>query len=463
METSSKENIYTRKELLKAEVFKETVLNNKYMYWKPTEAQARLMLQDEKEILWGGSAGPGKSVGLLMAATQYVEVPYYSALLLRKTFKQLKESKALMDLSKMWFAEAKNKELAHWSEKDFVWTFPSGAKIKFGYLDSENDKYNFQGAEYQFIGFDELTQFDEQSYLYLYSRLRKTKDNPVPLRIWSTSNPGGTGHEWVKRRFVPDDYKPKEHKHFHYKEHEEYDGSLHTTLFMPAFIDENPYLDKTEYLKNLGHLDAVTRQQLMDGDWTARHEGSMFKREWFRIIEHPPYLTNIVRYWDCAATEKKFGDGRDPDYTVGLLLGELNGEYYVLDLVRFRESPKVTEDKIRLTAEMDELRFRGRTVKIWMEEERGSSGKQTISHYQRNVLNGFLFRGHRSTGDKLERATKPSAAAQSGLIYVSEAPWNRAFFDELEVFPNGAHDDIVDAFSGAFNRAIKHEAWLISG
>ena len=461
-------NIYTSKELAKAEVYAETVINNKYMHWTPTPAQANLLLCDETEVLWGGSAGPGKSVGLLFAATQHVEISSYSALLLRKTFKQLTEAKALIDLSKIWFAKHRDSGGAHWNEKDKLWTFPSGAKIKFGYLDSVNDKYNFQGAEYQFIGFDELTQFDQDGYQYLYSRLRKTKDNPVPLRMWSTSNPGGYGHEWVKDRFVPDDYRPEDRKQYYYKEHEMYDGSFSKTVFIPAFIDDNPHLDKKEYMKSLAHLDTVTRHQLMNGDWTARHEGMMFRREWIlgtageRLVDAMPYDASLVRYWDCAATEKKFGDGKDPDYTASMLLGELDGEYFIGDVTRMRGTPKQVEDHIRKTALKDKMKYRGRLVRNWMEEERGQSGKAQISHYQRNVLNGYWFKGDRATGDKKERAATPSVACEAGVVYaVKDCENLGAFLNEAEIFPHGKHDDMVDGFSGAFNKVRKKEAFLI--
>ena len=468
---SSNEKLYTRKELAKIKLFTETIINNPYISYKPTPAQAKLLMSDEKEILYGGALGGGKTFALLMAALQYVMVPEYSALILRKTFKQLTENNALIDLSKKWLAEAKNKEFAHWNEKDKVWTFPNRAKLKFGYLDSNNDKYNFQGAEYHFIGFDELTQFDEGSYLYLYSRLRKNIENPVPLRIWSTSNPGGYGGLWVKNRFIPDEITATPNQEYYYKDMKLPNGDIFTTKFIPARIYENPYLgDIDKYVnENLQHLDPIMRQQYINGDWTIRQEGGMFKREWIiglqgeRILERPPTGLKLARYWDCAATEKKVGDGKDPDYTAGVLLGEKDGEYFVLDVVRMRGTPKDVEKTIKRTAMVDKMRFPNQNVHIWMEEERGQSGKAQISHYARNVLNGYWFRGDRSTGDKVERASIPSAACQAGNVYIVTGDWNNDFLDELEVFPFGGKDDQVDGFSGGFNKIRKKEAWIITG
>ena len=78
----------------------------------------------------------------------------------------------------------------------------SGRFGSMGYLDSHDDVYQYDSSEFQFIGFDELTSFSEWQYTYLFSRLRTTKDNPVPLRMRSASNPGNRGHDWVKERFL---------------------------------------------------------------------------------------------------------------------------------------------------------------------------------------------------------------------------------------------------------------------
>src|SRR5439155_6373928 len=88
-----------------------------------------------------------------------------------------------------------------------TWKFPSGAVLRFGYLDTALDIYQYQSAEFQFIGFDELSQFKENDYRYLFSRLRKAKGIDVPLRMRSGSNPGGVGHEWVKKRFIEEGRK----------------------------------------------------------------------------------------------------------------------------------------------------------------------------------------------------------------------------------------------------------------
>ncbi len=133
-----------------------------------------------------------------MAALQYVDVTGYSAILFRRTYKDLALPGALRDRAHQWLDITD----AHWSENAKTWTFPSGATLTFGYLASENDKYNFQGTEFHFLGFDEGTQFEETQDRYLFSRLRKLRGSKVPLRARVASNPGGRGHNWVRQGFL---------------------------------------------------------------------------------------------------------------------------------------------------------------------------------------------------------------------------------------------------------------------
>jgi predicted phage terminase large subunit-like protein len=356
-----------------------------------------------------------------MAALQYVDVPGYSAILFRRTFNDLALPKALMDRANEWLSGTE----AHWNGENHTWTFPSGAKLTFGYLENEKDKYRYQSAEFQYIGFDELTQFLESQYRYLFSRLRRLERSPIPLRMRAASNPGNVGHDWVKQRFITE-------------------GPTYGRIFIPARLEDNPSLDKRTYVESLSELDPITRRQYLDGDWTARHGGSMFQREWFKIVPEAPTDLKTVRFWDKASTEPK-PQNKEPDWTAGVLLGEKAGQYWVLDVKRIRKPPPVVEQLINQTAMLDT-----KVVPVYMEQEPGSSGVDIISHYARNVLAGFEFRGVKTTGPKTERAGPVSSAAEAGNIFIVNAPWNGVFLDEVEAFPDGLHDDQVDACSGAF-------------
>ncbi len=245
-----------------------------YATQSPTiRQQLFLDLKDKKEVFYGGAAGGGKSSALLIAALEYIHVPGYSALLLRKTYADLSKPGALMERARQWLNGK-----AHWSDKTKTWTFPSGATLTFGYLENENDKYQYQGAEFQFVGFDELSQFTETQYTYLFSRLRRLKDSDVPIRMRSGSNPGGIGSRWVNERFIPEGFMPEdavEEKVWTKIDVDEETGGNIERFFVPARLDDNPHLDQAEYELSLQELDPVTRAQLRRGDWHITMRGDI--------------------------------------------------------------------------------------------------------------------------------------------------------------------------------------------
>lgn len=168
----------------------------------------------------------------------------------------------------------------------------------------------------------------------------------------------------------------------------------------------------------------------------------MFQRQWFTIVGAAPANCRKVRFWDMAATEEKRKN--DPDWTVGALVGEKDGIYYLIDIQRTRATPKGVEDLIAQTAELD-----GKPIPVFLEQEPGASGKSVIDHYARRVLLGYTFRGRRSTGNKEARAEPVSSAAEADNVKLVKGAWNAEFLDEIGIFPAGAHDDQVDALSGA--------------
>jgi hypothetical protein len=219
---------------------------------RPHPKQAEFLSLDCLEALYGGAAGGGKSDALLMAALAYVHVPGYAALLLRRTFRDLNQPDAIMARSHEWLRRTD----AKWHDRDKRWTFPSGATLTFGYLDSEADMYQYQGAALQFIGWDELTQFPERPYRYLFSRLRRLDGTTVPLRVRAATNPGGIGHEWVRRLFI--------------------DPGDPSRPFVPASLDDNPSIDAVSYRESLARLDSVTRAQLEKGVWVRDAAGLVY-------------------------------------------------------------------------------------------------------------------------------------------------------------------------------------------
>lgn len=179
-------------------------------------------------------------------------------------------------------------------------------------------------------------------------------------------------------------------------------------------------------------------------------DGGTFKREWFEVVEAAPAISAArkVRRWDFGATDPKEKTSSDPDYTVGLLLGEVGGTYYVLDIVRGQESPAGVERMLKNTALQD-----GRTIKVRIPQDPGAAGKSNAAH-QIKLLAGWDVKAALESGSKEVRATPVEAQAEAGNIKLVNGPWVAAFLDEIAEFPNAKHDDQVDALSGAFAELV---------
>lgn len=406
----------------------------KYIPHPPHPPQsAFLIINHVREVMFGGAAGGGKSDAMLMAALQYVDIPGYSALLLRRTTSDHKLPGSIMDRAQMWLANTD----AKWRERDRMFVFPSGAKLVFGFLEHENDKYRYASAEFQFIGFDELTQFMMTQYTFMFSRLRRLKGARVPIRMRSATNPIGEGAEWVRDRWGINQKRRSP----------EQQGRI----FIPSKITDNPSLDREEYLQSLNELDPVTREQLLAGNWEIRPNGGKFRREYFRIIDLNPSFVEVVRYWDLASSDQELKGG-DPDWTVGVLMGrDLDNRVVILDVIRVRRSPGEVEKLIKYTAARD-----SRQVRIRMSQDPGQAGVSQIDYYSRFVLQSYNFDGVRESGDKLIRGDILAAKAYRGEVYLKRGHWNEEFLSEAEIWPLGSHDDQIDAAEGA-RRALFEE------
>lgn len=173
---------------------------------------------------------------------------------------------------------------------------------------------------------------------------------------------------------------------------------------------------------------------------------TMFDPAWFRYASNLPLHrpATLCRYWDKASTED------DGDWTVGVLMAEVDRQFYVCDVVRAQLSSYRREEMIRQTAEADRKRF-GPTVQTITEQEGGSGGKDSADATVRNLA-GFIVGSERVTGDKRTRARPYSAQVEGGNVYLLPGDWHRDYLNELRYFPFAKNDDQVDASSGAFNR-----------
>lgn len=176
-------------------------------------------------------------------------------------------------------------------------------------------------------------------------------------------------------------------------------------------------------------------------------ESSMFPETCWQYCAatEVPRLASIVRKWDLAAT---IDNGSDPDWTVGALIGrDFNGFTYVLDVVRFRKNPAGTDAMIRAVANRDSIE-----IPISFDVDPGSAGKRDASYIAREVVPGHTVHFEKPRGKAMARGF--AGQAQYGNVILVRASWNTEFVDEFRSFPNGKHDDIVDACSAGFANCV---------
>jgi len=258
------------------------------------------------EVLFGGAAGGGKSYAMMIDALGLnqkwgpaITHPRYRALILRPTFAELH---AFIDSSRALYKAVSPD--AEYYEGVSEWRFPSGAKIKFGYLQDDSDKYKYKSEEFQWIGFEELTQFPSSSgYLYLFSRLRGVPELSKFMR--ATTNPDGPGHDWVKRHFnIPDDGGATR---FSYTVGDE----TRWRRFIPARVQDNLSIDAS-YVNTLHMLSEQERRALLEGRWDIVDiKGAIFRPQFESAIQQNrigaiPIETRypVTTAWDLGA-----GDG----------------------------------------------------------------------------------------------------------------------------------------------------------
>lgn len=284
----------------------ESEKQKKEVVFAPNEGpQTEFLAASEREVLYGGAAGGGKSFGLLADPMRYFSNPNFNGLILRRTNDELRE---LIWKSQELYPKAF--QGAKWAEKKSQWTFPSGAKLWLTYLERDQDVLRYQGQAFSYVAFDELTQYPTSfAFNYMRSRLRTT-DPTLPIYIRATTNPGGSGHGWVKKMFI--DPAPANTKFVAkdldtgkdlvYPEGHEKEGEpLFYRRFIPASLKDNPYLmEGGQYEANLLSLPEMQRRQLLEGDWAVA-DGAAFSefRSNIHVIEPYDIPTEWTRFRSC--------------------------------------------------------------------------------------------------------------------------------------------------------------------
>ncbi len=435
---------------------------------RPQPAQEAFLSSPADIAIYGGAAGGGKTYALLMEPARHVHRPGFAPVIFRRTSPQVRNEGGLWDTSAAIYPQLGATPREHTLE----WVWPSGATVRFAHLQHDSTRFEYQGAQLPFVGFDELSHFSETVFWYLWSRMRsvsgvrpylRATTNPEPdswlrqfLAWWIDDATGlpipersgrlrwfirdGDDIAWADRR--EDLARPED---------------ANSVTFVAATIEDNPILldADPDYLKKLRALPRVEREQLLYGNWNVRPTaGAYFKRDFWEWADSFPGDCRALRFWDLAATEPKAG--RDPDWTAGAKVGIRDGRVF-LEVERFRASPHDVERRIRSIAETD-----GRALPIWLEQEPGSAGKALASHYKRNVLPGFTVRAKPTTGSKIADVGPLSSQAEAGNVVLVRGPWAEAFVREAEAFPEGAHDDQVDAAAKGYGVLATAKVWGVA-
>jgi hypothetical protein len=298
----------------------EKILNIKWSQYIPKVPTAKqlaaLMLQDTKELLYGGALGGGKSDFLAYEALRFCDMPDFTSIIFRKQLTDLKQPKSLIPRVAEWLEPFRASGQCRYIGQDHCWHFRTvypgtdipgpPAMLQWGYIGDAAIRERYQSAEYQLVAFDELGQWETPTdWLFMCSRIRATvcpihgKDddnNPIwnpkchicqckkriPLRRRAAMNPGPA---WVKRRWmiVPDPklYKTRQEALIAIQEGEKINwvGMHPYRRFIPAYLSDNPHLSEKDYREMLSEMTDDERSRLEDGNWEAR-KNARFKRKW---------------------------------------------------------------------------------------------------------------------------------------------------------------------------------------
>lgn len=432
--------------------------------------------------IYGGAAGGGKTYAILLDNLRNFNMKEGGAVCFRRTSKQVRSQGGLWDTSVTLY----NQLGAEPRESTLDWTFPNGWKLTFAHLEYEKNKFDWQGSQIPVIYFDELTHFTETQFTYMMTRNRSTCG--IRPYIRATCNPDSKS--WVKKWIqwyidedsgLPIPERAGVIRYFYIINDRMEWGSSERELmlrfpevaslsapksftFIPSKLDDNKILNEKDpsYRANLMAQNKVERERLMNGNWNIEASAGMFfKKSYFEEVEAIPQLVRVVRAWDRAATEWSEGDKGDPDATAGVKLGvDKNGIYYILDAEHERISAYKVEQLIRNTAIQD-----GQNCTVKAFQDPGSAGKGEAELFVRKMA-GFDVHIETISRDKVTSAKAVSAQAEAGNVKVLKTCRNKQeLYDELENFPEGSHDDLVDALSSAFNYLAleSHGQWSDDG
>lgn len=435
---------------------------------KPQEgAQEKFLKCDADVAFYGGAAGGGKSYAILLDPLYDIHNKDFGAVIFRRTTKQITSEGGLWDTAGGLYTDIG----ATSNNQNLYYKFTTGAKITFAHMEHEKNRLDWQGSQIPYIGFDELTHFTWKQFTYMVSRNRSTSGAKSRIRATLNPDPDHWVRDFIDWYIGDDGFAIAERsgvlRYFiidqdtivwgDSKEEilEKYPESLPKSFtFISSSIFDNKILLESDpsYLASLQALPRVERAQLLDGNWNIRASaGSYFKRSDVEIVDAHPQIKKWVRAWDQAGSIAK-QDSDDPDWTAGVLMGlGVDGYYYVANVERFRSEGSQIDKRIKNIASLDD-----KQVTIRIAKDPAQAGKR-LAQAQVTMLAGYNVRARGINGDKETRAKPLSSQWEAGNIKVVRGDWNEDFLREMENFPEGGHDDQVDACVDAFDELLRND------
>lgn len=450
--------------------------------------QHHFVKADEDLIFYGGSAGGGKSYGILIKALQFVDDPDFYCGFFRKTLKQLEMGlwkDALKMVRSLLVYPPKHPRAGQYKGKAKILSakhtirWPSGAEWIFGYLDNDQAvEYNYQGSQWSAIFIDEATHASAFQINYLRTRLRSDAKNKAFMCLTMNPDQDHYVYQFVQP-FLDEDGYPKRElsgKKRYYIFNTE--GIVKTSwshaelkkdwpeenpreyTFIPSLLSDNPKLLESEpdYADNLKANSPAQVAALLRGCWHYRpNTGTHFQRNWCQMVKEMPRDANRARAWDLASSEPT-AEYRNPDYTASIRMARAaDGYFYVETGKRFRKRAGERDRLMMNLAQKD-----GDDVGVVIPRDSGAGGKAQAEDLTRKfVTSGFTCKqipAGNAKGMKVKRFAPFSSAAENGLVRIVTSGWDtqeelEAFLGELESFTGDGkgHDDWVDSCADCFN------------
>ena len=428
-----------------------------------------LVLRRNNTVFLTGNSG--KSFLLLLLILRYIDCPFWRGVIFRRTTTEIESGGGLFDEGIQIYSSLPLSHRPKINMQKLSFTFPSGAVLKMSHLQHHpRDTIKQHGSQFSFVAFDELTTFEEEQFIYLFSRLRSK--SKYKSRMVATCNPDVSSFvlKYVEPNLDENGYPRKEldgvTRYFIRKENNVIWGKTAEELieqygpktqplsfeFISANIYDNPVLmeNRPEYVSFLESLRNVEKARLLYGCWYAKEQGdNYFKREWLKKADHPPYKGVCCRAWDKAASEPSEVN-RQPDYTACIKMYKSDdGTYCIVgdyhpDVI---DEPSGVSGKFRLKpGQRDQLilkqaQYDGDSCVVVMPQDPGSSGVVEYLQAARLLTNeGFIVKKDPMppVTSKLNRYVPFASAAENGLVYIVESSFDKktleAFYLEHETF-----------------------------